>query len=100
MLAFVPARRKIMRQITKCRKFIREYTTYGERDQVAKGRENSDEGKVIAGVPLSTSEAGIDLGWWLFTHSLVSDSLQPHGLPYACSSLSLRVSSNSCPLSP
>ena len=40
MLAFVPPGRKIMRQIRKCRKFIREYTTYGERDQVAKGREN------------------------------------------------------------
>ena len=38
-MAFVPPGRKILRQITKCRKFIREYNTYGERDQVAKGRE-------------------------------------------------------------
>ena len=38
----------------------------------------------------------------LFSSSVVSDSLQPHGLQYArlpCPSLSPRVCSNSCPLS-
>ena len=38
----------------------------------------------------------------LFNHSVVSDSLQPHGLQHArlpCPSPSLRVCSNSCPLS-
>ena len=38
----------------------------------------------------------------LFSHSVVSDSLRPHGLQYArlpCPPLSPRVCSNSCPLS-
>ena len=38
----------------------------------------------------------------LFSHSVVSDSLRPHGQEYArlpCPSLSPRVCSNSCPLS-
>ena len=38
----------------------------------------------------------------LFSHSVVSDSLQPHGLQHTrlpCPSLSPRVCSNSCPLS-
>ena len=39
----------------------------------------------------------------LFNHSVLSDSLQPHGLQHArlpCPSLSPRVCSNSCPLVP
>ena len=39
---------------------------------------------------------------FLFSHSLVSSSLRPHGLQHArppCPSPSLGVSSNSCPLS-
>ena len=38
----------------------------------------------------------------LFSHSVVSDCLRPHGLQHSrfpCSSLSTRVCSNSCPLS-
>ena len=38
----------------------------------------------------------------LFSHSVTSDSLWPHGLQYTsllCPSLSLRICSNSCPLS-
>ena len=38
----------------------------------------------------------------LFSHSVTSDSLQPHGLQHSrlpCPSLSPEVSSNSCPLS-
>ena len=38
----------------------------------------------------------------LFSRSVMSDSLQPHGLQHArlpCPSLSPRVCSNSCPLS-
>ena len=43
------------------------------------------------------------LQFWslLFSHSVVSDSLQPHGLQHTrlpCHSLSPRVYSNSCPL--
>ena len=40
--------------------------------------------------------------WLLFSHSVVSDTLWPHGLWHAnlpCPSLSPRVCSNSCPLS-
>ena len=40
--------------------------------------------------------------WWLFSRSVVSDSLPPHGLQHAklpCPSPSPRVCSNSCPLS-
>ena len=40
--------------------------------------------------------------WWLFTHSVVSDSLHRHGLQHTrlpCPSLSPGVCSNSCPLS-
>ena len=40
--------------------------------------------------------------WWLFSHSVVSYSLQPHGLQHArlpCSSPSPGACSNSCPLS-
>ena len=43
-----------------------------------------------------------DLQVVLFSHSVVSDSLWPHGLQYTrlpCPSLSPRVCSNSCPLS-
>jgi len=43
-----------------------------------------------------------DLQVVLFNHSVVSDSLQPHGLHYTrlpCPSLSPRACSNSCPLS-
>ena len=39
----------------------------------------------------------------LFSHSVMSNSLQPHGLQHArlpCPSLSLRVCSNSCPWIP
>ena len=42
------------------------------------------------------------LTWWLFSHSVVSDSLRPDGLQHArllCPSPSPRVCSNSCPLS-
>ena len=35
----------------------------------------------------------------LFSHSIVSDSLQPQDVRLPCPSLSLRVCSNSCPLS-
>ena len=40
--------------------------------------------------------------WLLFSHSVVSDSLQPHGMQHArlpCPSLSPGACSNSCPLS-
>ena len=40
--------------------------------------------------------------WWLFSHSVVDNSLRPHGLQPArlpCSSLSPGVCSNLCPLS-
>ena len=40
--------------------------------------------------------------WLLFSHSVMSNSLQPHGLKHArlsCPSLSPRLCSNSCPLS-
>ena len=54
---------------------------------VAKGWENQGQRKVITVVPLGTSEAGVDLWWQLFSHQLVSDSLQPHGVQHACPSL-------------
>ena len=41
-------------------------------------------------------------GWWLFSHSVISVSLWPHGLQHTrlpCSSLSPGVCSTSCPLS-
>ena len=41
-------------------------------------------------------------GWWLFSHSVLSDSLRPHGLQHTrlpCPSLSPGVCSTSCPLS-
>ena len=43
-----------------------------------------------------------DTLWWLFSCSVVSDSLWPHGLQHTrlpCPSLSPGVCSNSCPLS-
>ena len=44
-----------------------------------------------------------DVGYLHFSHSVMSDSLQPHGLQHArppCPSPTPRVYSNSCPLSP
>ena len=53
-------------------------------------------------VPCISSICG-DALLLLFSHSVVFDSLRPHGLQHArlpCPSLSLGVCSNSCPLSP
>ena len=78
----------------------------GEREEgrERKGREDSQPRRPFAppGFPGTVSGSTVHPVVVLFSHSVTSDSLRPHGLQHSrlpCPSLSPRVCSNSCPLS-
>ena len=77
-------------------------TRLQESDWKAQVRFNSSNEVERAELPGAVQVTHLLVVAMVFSHSVISNSLQPHGLPYArlpCPSVSPRVCSNSCPLS-